>query len=38
MGQTMEIGFDVIQEAVAAAGELNESQLKNLSQYTSVLK
>ena len=38
MGEQMEISFDLIQEAVAAANELNEGQLNALSQYTSVLK
>ncbi|HBE90008.1 MAG: hypothetical protein A3E37_03570 [Candidatus Andersenbacteria bacterium RIFCSPHIGHO2_12_FULL_46_9] len=38
MGEQMEISFELIQEAVAAANELNEGQLSNLSQYTSVLK
>jgi hypothetical protein len=38
MGEQMEISFELIQEAVAAANELNEDQLSSLSQYTSVLK
>lgn len=38
MGEQMEISFELIQEAVAAANELNEGQLSDLSQYTSVLK
>jgi len=38
LGASMEISFELIQEAVVAAGELNESQLKNLSQYTSALQ
>lgn len=38
IGETMEISFDLIQEAVAAAGELNEMELRGLSQYTGVLK
>lgn len=38
LGETVEIGFDLIQEAVTAAKELNESQLNNLSQYTHVLQ
>lgn len=38
MGQSMEISFSLIQEAVAAAGELDEGQLNNLGQYTYVLK
>jgi hypothetical protein len=37
-GDTVEIGFDTIQEAVMAAQELTESQLQNLSQYTHVLQ
>ncbi|HLD26034.1 MAG TPA: hypothetical protein VJC05_03260 [Candidatus Andersenbacteria bacterium] len=32
------VTFDLLQEAVSAAGELDESQLKNLSQYTSALQ
>lgn len=38
LGGTLEIGFDLIQEAVTAAKELSESQLNNLSQYTYVLQ
>lgn len=37
LGAEQAVGFDLIQEAVAAAGQLNESQLSNLSQYTSAL-
>jgi len=37
LGETQEIGFDLISEAVAKAGELNKSQLQNLSQYTAAL-
>ena len=37
-GDTMEISFEMIQEAVTAAKELNERQLNNLSQYTHVLQ
>lgn len=38
LGEEIEISFDLIAEAVEAAGQLNETQLKNLSQYTSALK
>lgn len=38
LGDTVEIGFDLIQEAVTAAEKLNENQLNNLSQYTHVLQ
>jgi len=38
LGESSEITFDLIKEAVAAAGQLNESQLRNLSQYTSALQ
>lgn len=31
------ISFELAQEAVAAAGELNEQQLRNLTKYTSAL-
>lgn len=37
MGESHTITFELIQEAVAAAGELNEQQLQNLTQYSSVL-
>jgi len=38
LGEEVEISFDLIAEAVEAAKELNEMQLKNLSQYTYVLQ
>lgn len=37
IGQTETVTFDLINEAIASASELNESQLQNLSQYTYVL-
>jgi hypothetical protein len=37
LGETQTVSFDLIGEAVAAAGQLNESQLRNLTQYTYVL-
>lgn len=38
LGENVEIKFDLIKEAVAAAGQLSDSQLQNLSQYTSALQ
>lgn len=38
LGESQTVSFDLVAEAVAAAGELNEQQLKNLSQYTGALK
>lgn len=38
LGESQTVSFDLITEAVAAAGELNEQQLKNLSKYTGALK
>jgi len=38
LGETRDISFELMTEAVAAAGELNETQLQNLSQYTYVLQ
>lgn len=38
IGATRTISFDLIAEAVAAAGQLNNQQLHNLSKYTSALK
>lgn len=38
LGESHTITFDLIAEAVAAAGELNEQQLQNLAQYTGALK
>lgn len=35
IGQTETVPFDLIAQAVAEAGQLNEKQLKNLSQYTA---
>lgn len=37
IGETRAISFDLIAEAVQRAGELNEKQLRNLSQYTAAL-
>jgi len=37
LGETRLITFALVQEAVEAAGQLNEKQLQNLSQYTSAL-
>ncbi|MEX1997598.1 MAG: hypothetical protein WEA04_02900 [Candidatus Andersenbacteria bacterium] len=37
IGGEKSISFDLIREAVAAAGQLNEQQLRNLSQYTHAL-
>jgi hypothetical protein len=37
LGEKQTISFDLIKEAVMAAKELDERQLKNLSQYTHVL-
>jgi hypothetical protein len=37
LGGSKTISFDLIKEAVTAAGQLNEQQLQNLSQYVSVL-
>ena len=37
LGQEQEISFELIKEAVEAANQLNQNQLKNLSQYTYVL-
>jgi hypothetical protein len=37
IGDTETVTFEMIEEAVAAAGELNEAQLQNLGQYTHVL-
>lgn len=37
LGETRTISFELMQEAVAAAGQLNDQQLENLSQYTSAL-
>ncbi|MGH9856658.1 MAG: hypothetical protein ACRD4B_02325 [Acidobacteriota bacterium] len=37
LGEEQTVSFDLIREAVAAAGQLNENQLRNLSQYTSAL-
>ncbi len=38
LGEEVEISFDLIQQAVNTAGQLNEKQLANLSQYTSALE
>jgi hypothetical protein len=38
LGESQTITFDLIQEAVVAAGGLNDAQLQNLSQYTHVLQ
>ncbi|MBI4022326.1 MAG: hypothetical protein HY372_03125 [Candidatus Andersenbacteria bacterium] len=37
LGEEQTIAFDLVREAVAAAGELNEQQLRNLTKYTSAL-
>lgn len=37
LGGSQTISFDLLKEAVAAAGQLNDQQLQNLSQYISVL-
>lgn len=37
VGETRTISFDLVAEAVMSAGELNQSQLQNLSHYTSAL-
>lgn len=37
VGEQQTVSFDLIQEAVEAAGKLSEKQLKNLTQYTYVL-
>ena len=37
VGQEQSISFELIQEAVAAAGQLNANQLNNLTQYTPSL-
>ncbi len=37
VGEEQTISFELIREAVAAAGQLNEQQLHNLSQYTYAL-
>lgn len=37
LGEEATISFDLIREAVAAAGQLNDQQLQNLSQYSYVL-
>jgi len=37
LGATRTVSMDLIAEAVAAAGQLNERQLQNLTQYTSAL-
>jgi hypothetical protein len=36
-GETMTISYDLVREAAEAAGGLSDTQLQNLSQYTSVL-
>lgn len=38
LGESQTVSFGLITEAVAAAGELNEQQLNNLSKYTGALK
>lgn len=38
VGQEETISFDLIKDAVAAAGQLSETQLKHLTKYTSALK
>ena len=38
LGETRTVSFDMIAEAVEAAGELSEKQLQNLSQYTYVFQ
>ncbi len=37
LGEEATISYDLIREAVAAAGQLTDQQLRNLSQYTYVL-
>jgi len=37
LGGSQTISFDLIKEAVAAAGQLDDQQLQNLTQYVSVL-
>ena len=37
LGEARTVSFDLIAQAVAAAGQLNDSQLRNLTQYTGVL-
>lgn len=37
LGEEQEISFELVQEAVNAAKELNENQLRNLTHYTSAL-
>lgn len=37
LGEQHTVSFELVREAVAAAGDLNEQQLRNLSQYTSAL-
>tara|TARA_Y100000310_G_C20627576_1_gene786793 strand:- start:143 stop:736 length:594 start_codon:yes stop_codon:yes gene_type:complete len=37
VGETRMVSLDLIAEAVAAAGQLNDQQLRNLTQYTSAL-
>jgi len=37
LGENQTISFELIKEAITAAGQLNEQQLKNLSKYTYVL-
>jgi hypothetical protein len=38
IGDSHTVTFELIREAVAEAGQLNETQLRNLSQYTSALQ
>lgn len=38
IGEQVTVSFDLVAEAVAAAQQLNDAQLKNLSQYTYVLQ
>lgn len=38
LGQEQEISYQLVAEAVAAAKELNERQLKNLTKYTKYVK
>ncbi len=37
IGEQVSVSYDLIQEAVAAAGQLNGTQLQNLTQYTPAL-
>lgn len=37
LGESQTVSYELIREAVAAAGQLNDTQLQNLSQYTYVL-